>query len=568
MTRLVMRSALALATFGLAVSFAASETCAQEVQIVDSSITLSGSGRAELWFELSDDSEHRLRFDDGAVEFDGETVGSYETRGDFASVWRDFLREHAGADAAEVQYGLRQFRGLLADWESGNAPADRGTLRRLGERLDEVLGDLLSEDEARAAERAEASAAVQDEMAARGLQIVPLGAGFDVSEGLERLKDLLRRLGGLSESFDDQLAMIVHDDFTLQRSAEVAGHLALLDGDLRLEGLVEGDVLVLDGTLELTDDATIEGNIFQVGGEIEFDEDARIAGEILSDIALAPPAPVADVPDAPAAVVEVAPQTERRRVRSSSPVSRFARNLGRAGEGVMGTLSSFVGLALLGLLLVYFAQGRLETVSDTVRHEFARSFAMGLAGQVLFLPALLVLLVLVITWPIVPFFALAAGLAGLMGYIGVAHGAGEWFAQRRYRYEWLERLRRSNSYYYVISGLVLLMLPFAIGSVLWVLGGAVDMVRGLVAFVAGLGTWILVTAGFGSVLLTRAGGRSVVVDWSAGAADAHADAPMPEADAQMPEADAPMPEADATVESESETHSDAEPAADEDADDA
>ncbi|MYH09908.1 MAG: hypothetical protein F4143_07290 [Gemmatimonadales bacterium] len=198
--------------------------------------------------------------------------------------------------------------------------------------------------------------------------------------------------------------------------------------------------------------------------------------------------------------------------------SRLARNFGRAAEGVIAAGCAFMVLAALGLLLVYFGRRRLETVSDTVRLEFARSFAMGLAGEVLFLPVLLVLTVLVITWLVIPFFLVAAGLAAVFGYLAAAHAGGEIFARRRFRSEWLERLRRSNSYYYVVSGLALLVLPFAAGAALWVFGGAADFVRGLILFVAIVGTWIVVTAGFGSVLLTRAGGRSVVIDWSADSA--------------------------------------------------
>lgn len=190
---------------------------------------------------------------------------------------------------------------------------------------------------------------------------------------------------------------------------------------------------------------------------------------------------------------------------------------------------SFIVLAALGLLLVSVGRRRLETVSDTVRLEFARSFAMGLAGEVLFLPVLLVLTVLVITWLVIPFFLLAAGLAGLFGYLAAAHAGGEIFARRRFRSEWLERLRRSNSYYYVVSGLALLMLPFAAGAALWVFGGAADFVRGLILFVAGVGTWVVVTAGFGGVLLTRAGGRSVVIDWSADHAADPPSAPVDDA---------------------------------------
>ena len=167
------------------------------------------------------------------------------------------------------------------------------------------------------------------------------------------------------------------------------------------------------------------------------------------------------------------------RMRPAQPGlgSRLARNFGRAAEGVVAAGCAFIVLAALGLLLVYFGRRRLETVSDTVRLEFARSFAMGLAGEVLFLPVLLVLTVLVITIPVALFLIPAVGFAQVAGYLAAAHAGGEIFARRRFRSEWLEIL-----------------------------------------FVAIVGTWVVVTAGFGGVLLTRAGGRSVVIDWSADSA--------------------------------------------------
>jgi hypothetical protein len=131
---------------------------------------------------------------------------------------------------------------------------------------------------------------------------------------------------------------------------------------------------------------------------------------------------------------------------------------------------------------------------------------------VLFFPALLIMTVLVITIPVIPFFVIGTGLAMLCGYLAVAHGAGEMFAKRRYRYEWLERLRRSNSYYYVLSGLVLLLIPFALAAALWVFGGLLGFLRGMVVFVACVATWVLCTSGFGAVLLTRAGSASVDPD--------------------------------------------------------
>lgn len=521
----------ALAFFAcLAVALPAS---AQEVGIVDAAITLSAGGRAELWFELESGTEHRLRFEGEAIEVDGIGIGSFAERGGLGSAWRDFLREHAGEDAASVRGGLVEFRQFLEEWTSGEETADRDAARALAGRIDAILG-LAVPSPAGAAPAPPAGEPAPDFSGRPGpMQIVPGGLGFDVTGELDRLRDALGRLGDSGGFIEDRLAMIVHGDYEILAEATIPGDVAILDGTLRLAGGVEGDILVLDGALVLDGGARVRGDVLQVGGEVDFGEAASgVEGEILSDIRLAPPAPpTGAAPEAPS-VRRVESVEFPMQMRPAQPGlgSRLARNFGRAAEGVIAAGCAFMVLAALGLLLVYFGRRRLETVSDTVRLEFARSFAMGLAGEVLFFPVLLVLAVLVITWLVIPFFLLAAGLAGLFGYLAAAHAGGEIFARRRFRSEWLERLRRSNSYYYVVSGLALLMLPFAAGAALWVFGGAADFVRGLILFVAGVGTWVVVTAGFGGVLLTRAGGRSVVIDWSADHATGESASPGVETD--------------------------------------
>jgi hypothetical protein len=184
------------------------------------------------------------------------------------------------------------------------------------------------------------------------------------------------------------------------------------------------------------------------------------------------------------------------------------RNFERAMDGLGVTLGWLIGLGLTGVGLVYFQRSRLETVADTARNNVARSFAVGLAGEVLFFPVSLILVVAVITWLLIPFYAVAVALALVGGYLAVAHGVGEIFAARRFRSHLLERLRHSNSYYYVLSGLVLLLMPFALGSVLWVFGGPLSFLRGLTLFAAGLVTWGAVTVGFGAVILSRGGSRT------------------------------------------------------------
>ena len=177
-------------------------------------------------------------------------------------------------------------------------------------------------------------------------------------------------------------------------------------------------------------------------------------------------------------------------------------------EGLGTTLGWFIGLGLAGVGLVYFTRPRLETVADTARNHMARSFATGLAGEVLFFPISLILVVAVITWLLIPFYVVAVALALIGGYLAIAHAAGEILAARRFRSELLERMRRANSYYYVLSGLAFLLIPFAIVSVLWAFGGPLSFLRGLTMFAACLVTWAAVTLGFGAVILSRGGTKT------------------------------------------------------------
>ncbi len=145
-------------------------------------------------------------------------------------------------------------------------------------------------------------------------------------------------------------------------------------------------------------------------------------------------------------------------------------------------------------------------MSDTVSYSFGRSFLTGLAAEVLFLPVALVLLVLVITAIAIPFYVIAFGVAALLGYLAVAHAAGENLTRHRFP-SWAARMRRSNSYYYVLNGLGVLLALF-VGAAMTdmaypLLGWAHDL---LIAS-AWILTWVASTSGLGAALLSRGGTR-------------------------------------------------------------
>ena len=189
----------------------------------------------------------------------------------------------------------------------------------------------------------------------------------------------------------------------------------------------------------------------------------------------------------------------------------FTRGLG----GVFSTLMTYAILVGLGFLAVFFGRSYLETIADTARQQTLRSGLVGLAGSFLVMPAyilgLLALAISIVGIPLIlvfaPLFPVAVVLGALGGYLAVAHGAGEALAERRFTgTDWFTR---ANSYYYVITGVGLLLVLFLAAHIVTMAGPWLGFLEGLLKFMAIMLTWAAFTVGFGAFLISRGGTRGV-----------------------------------------------------------
>jgi hypothetical protein len=212
---------------------------------------------------------------------------------------------------------------------------------------------------------------------------------------------------------------------------------------------------------------------------------------------------------------ELGRETRQRPARSPF------RHITRGITGIFSTLMAYAVLVGLGFLAVFFGRAHLETIADTARHSTVRAGLVGLAGSFLVLPAfilgMLALAISIVGIPLllvyIPLFPLAVVLAAVGGYLAVAHGAGEALAERRFRgTEWFTR---ANSYYYVVTGVGLLLVLFLAAHIITMAGPWLGFLQGLLKFLAIMVTWVAFMIGFGAFLLSRGGTRPTVESLSA-----------------------------------------------------
>jgi hypothetical protein len=281
--------------------------------------------------------------------------------------------------------------------------------------------------------------------------------------------------------------------------------------DQSLEAALRGE----QTALTVLDDVDAEA---EVGAEAEVDEEDEAAtlGEQATDS-------VNRLLERVTELEELVDELEDVRVRVRADADRGAfgwlgpfRHIGRGIAGVLSILVTGAVIFGIAFAAIFFGGRRyIEAVADTARRSTMRSLLVGLAATFLLIPAwilgMIALAISIVGIPAllvwIPLFPVAAGLAVLLGYIAVAHALGESLAERRfYASDWFQR---GNSYYFIMSGLALLLALFVCAQIVSMAGPWLGFFRGALTALGVVVTWAALSVGFGAVLMSRAGTRAV-----------------------------------------------------------
>lgn len=494
----MLRSRRGLLALGLAVLFVPAGAWAQTRSVVSKEVSVGKSG-ATLHLEFAHGSPLEIALQDGSVVIDGKTVGSYEPADGLDTAWRTLL-----AGAVAVDDGA--LAGMLRDWSPPEGL--KGDEESVAGRIATALHGALTGSAGAEAPKV----GVSPSAGQGGAQGATARALLSQASRLGVFEQALKGVG-------ENTQLHVGEDVNVAADDTVKGSLVVIQGDARVAGTVDGDIVVVGGSLELAEGSHVTGDVRladsslrrhggSVGGRVvtvsmgenavDSATRARIRDEVRNELR--------------SEMREQLRAATRVRTHPSSPLFAPFRGIFNAVGGLIGDLVTILVLALIGMGVVAFAGDNLDAVAETARRTPGRSALVGVAGTFLLIPvwilgavALAVSIVgipVMIAW--LPLFPLAAVAAGILGYLAVARNVGEWLADSEYRYTgWI---RKSNPVYMIVGGLVGLGAAFMAAHVLYVVP-FFGFVRGLLTFVGVMLGIIALQIGFGAVILTRGGRR-------------------------------------------------------------
>lgn len=308
-------------------------------------------------------------------------------------------------------------------------------------------------------------------------------------QGLDsgKLQQLVDRAHAAGDTIADA-DHITYGDRSIAARTTVEGPIGVAHGNLDIYGTVNGSAYAIDGNIRVHSGARVTGDVWTAGGSVIID--GGVVEGTKRAIAVATPVIPASLP--------------------RQPLSTW--------QSVKLVIGWFALLAIIGLGVMVFAEGNLDGVVIALERGFGRSFWIGLSGQVVMLPALLVLVVglgitilgiLLIPFAIVSFVIAVAGLVTL-GLLAVARLTGGALATDR---------GTTSPRGVHLRGLIL---GLGVYLAVWMLAALFawnPVVGAVIRAVALTVTWVAATVGLGAALTSRAGTKRPGAGASTGGED-------------------------------------------------
>jgi hypothetical protein len=188
----------------------------------------------------------------------------------------------------------------------------------------------------------------------------------------------------------------------------ITGDAAVMGGNIRNKGVIEGEIFVMGGQVTLDSGSVVKGEITTIGGNVTRDTSAQVMGEIK----------------------EMPFENLQKYLPRFSKIWQLRPHMGalRAVPNFIGVFAQIVFFLLNLLILAIFPAG-VEKISHKITTNIWLAVAIGIAFEILFIPAVILFAVSIIGIPLIPALFLAVLVAILFGVTALSSVVGEKIVQ-------------------------------------------------------------------------------------------------------------------------------------------
>ncbi len=252
----------------------------------------------------------------------------------------------------------------------------------------------------------------------------------------------------------------------------VRGNVVIVGGDLRIDGKVMGDVVNLLGKTTLSSSAIVNGEVVTIMGSLARSDEAVVGGE----------------------TILVGGE--------SFPVTLWPfAAFGSTVVKVVGKVVTFVVMALLLLIVVYFLRDRMKRASTLVFGSFLKSLGVGFlvvfVGWILVIIVAVILAITIIGIPVSILLILSMIVLVMVGYFVAALSLGEFICEKL-------NMQTDTPVVQGLIGLFALALLGFIASIMF-FNPLLVPVRVLLRSVGAFINFIAVLTGVGAFVISKAG---------------------------------------------------------------
>jgi len=261
-------------------------------------------------------------------------------------------------------------------------------------------------------------------------------------------------------------------DVTVEKGDTVSGDVVCIGGNVDVKGTVEGSVVSIGGDVFVSSTGVIEKDATSIGGDVKKEPGAIVRGQT-QGLSILP-----------------------GRFFVFHPGAFWSR-----GIGFLFTLLMILFLFFLSIISLALVPRNIQKIKDEISRNAWKSALIGFLGEILILPAFILLLITIIGIPvallILPLFIL---IAMILGYTSVSLIVGEKLKQNT-------NLKPQTPMLTLALGILAVEFMSIFANFLRIFCGIFSPLCVIFAILGFMITYVVFTIGFGGAILTLLGTR-------------------------------------------------------------